>query len=44
MTSVCAHASLESLHVGGAVVGVVSLKGAPFSLPTFCYGSVPEVR
>ena len=33
--SVWAPASQESPHVGHAGVGVVSLKGAPLSLPTF---------
>ena len=33
--SVWAPASQESSHVGHAGVGVVSMKGAPLSLPTF---------
>ena len=33
--SVWALASLEEGHVGHAGVGVVSLRGAPISLPTF---------
>ena len=33
--SVWAPASQESSHVGHAGVGIVSMKGAPVSLPTF---------
>ena len=35
LASVWAPASQESSHVGNAGVGVVSLRGAPISLPTF---------
>ena len=33
--SVCLPASQDSSHVGNAGVGVVSLRGAPLSMPTF---------
>ena len=35
LSSIWALACQETSHVGNAGVGVVSLKGAPFSLPTF---------
>ena len=35
LASVWAPASQDSSHFGNAVVGVVSLRGAPISLPTF---------
>ena len=35
LASVWAPASLDSSHAGNAGVGVVSLRGAPLSLPTF---------
>ena len=35
LSSICAPACLETSHVGNAGVGVVSLKGAPISMPTF---------
>ena len=33
--TISAPASQESFHVGNAGVGVISMKGAPLSLPTF---------
>ena len=33
--SVCLPASQDSSHVGNAGIGVVSLRGAPLSMPTF---------
>ena len=36
VASIWAPASQDSSHVGNAGVGVVSLRGAPLSLPTFC--------
>ena len=41
--SVWALASQEGSHVGHAGVGVVSLKGAPVSMPSFCYFRLPPV-
>ena len=38
LASVWAPASQDSSHVGNAGVGVVSLRGAPISLPTFAAG------
>ena len=35
MTSIWAPACKDSTHVGNAGVGVISLRGAPFALPTF---------
>ena len=35
LSSIWAPASQDSSHVGNAGVGVVSLRGAPLSLPTF---------
>ena len=35
LASIWSPASLVSSHVGNAGVGVVSLRGAPLSLPTF---------
>ena len=35
LSSILAPASQDSSHVGNAGVGVVSLRGAPFALPTF---------
>ena len=40
LSSIWAPARQETSHVSNAGVGVVSLKGAPLSLPTFCYCSV----
>ena len=42
IASIWAPASQESSHVGHAGVGVVSLRGAPRSLPSFCYCSFSE--
>ena len=35
-------ASQDSSHVGNAGVGVVSLRGAPISLPTFATAQFPK--
>ena len=35
LASIWAPASQDSSHVGNAGVGVISMKGAPFALPTF---------
>ena len=35
LSSIWAPASQESTHVGNAEVGVISMRGAPVSLPTF---------
>ena len=43
VASIWAPASQDSSHAGNAGVGVVSLRGAPVSLPTFCYCPVQEV-
>ena len=43
VASIWAPASQDSSHVGNAGVGVVSLKGAPLSLPNLCYYSVQGV-
>ena len=40
LSSIWAPASQDSSHVGNAGVGVVSLRGAPLALPTFCHCSV----
>ena len=43
MAIVWAPASKDSSHVGNAGVGVVSLRGAPISLPTFATAQFGEV-
>ena len=35
LASICAPACQDSSHVGNAVVGVISMRGAPVALPTF---------
>ena len=43
VASIWVPASRDSSHVGNVGEGVVSLRGAPVSLPTFCYCPVQEV-
>ena len=43
LASIWAPACQDTSHVGHAGVGVVSLRGAPVALPTFCHSPVWEV-
>ena len=43
VSSIWALGCQETSHVGNAGVGVVSLKGALLSLPSFCYCSVSTI-
>ena len=40
LSSIWAPASQDSSHVGNAVVGIVSLRGAPLALPTFATAQI----